>query len=99
MNPISRATAEHYTWGESCDSWHLLKDADLSVIQEQMPPNGSEVRHFHHKAQQFFFVLSGEAVIEMNNKKIALRAGEGLHIPPGCHIRSGIFHGARLSFW
>ena len=65
MKTISRATAEHYTWGQNCDGWQLVKGASLSVIQEQMPPGTSEVRHFHQKAQQFFFILSGEAAMEV----------------------------------
>jgi mannose-6-phosphate isomerase-like protein (cupin superfamily) len=83
MKPVSRADTEPYTWGQTCLGWHLVKDPNLSVIQEQMPPGSSEVRHYHHQAQQFFFLLSGEAVMEVNGEKIGMRAGEGLHIPPG----------------
>jgi mannose-6-phosphate isomerase-like protein (cupin superfamily) len=83
MKPINRAAAEHYTWGGSCDGWHLIKDANLSVIQEQMPSGTSEVRHHHQNAQQFFFILSGEALMEVNDERIPLRKGEGLHIPAG----------------
>jgi mannose-6-phosphate isomerase-like protein (cupin superfamily) len=83
MKPISCFAAEHYIWGQNCEGWHLVKNAGLSVIQEQMPPGSHEVRHFHQKAQQFFYILSGEAVMEANDEKIVLHAGEGLHVPPG----------------
>jgi mannose-6-phosphate isomerase-like protein (cupin superfamily) len=43
-------------------------------------PGASEVRHFHTNAQQFFFILSGQAVMETNNEQILL-AGEGVAIP------------------
>ena len=82
LSSISRATAEHYTWGTHCDGWHLVKDAALSVIEEQMPPAGCEELHSHRSAQQFFFVLSGEVTIELERDEIRLHAGEGLHIPP-----------------
>jgi oxalate decarboxylase/phosphoglucose isomerase-like protein (cupin superfamily) len=36
----------------------------LSVIEEQMPSGASEVRHYHRNAQQFFFILSGQATLE-----------------------------------
>jgi mannose-6-phosphate isomerase-like protein (cupin superfamily) len=81
--PISRATAEHYTWGDQCDGWHLVKDDRLSVIEEQMPAGTTEVRHYHVSSQQFFFVLSGEAVMEVDGCEMRLAACEGLHIPAG----------------
>jgi mannose-6-phosphate isomerase-like protein (cupin superfamily) len=83
VKPTSRANSDHYTWGQSCDGWHLVKDSTLSVIQEKMPPATAEARHYHQNAQQFFFILSGEAVMAVETEQITLRTGEGLHIPPG----------------
>ncbi|MFY9672959.1 MAG: cupin domain-containing protein [Terriglobales bacterium] len=83
ISPISKATAEHYTWGSGCDGWHLVKNSELSVIQECMPPGSAEVRHWHHRAQQFFYILSGQATMEIDGKIIELGAGEGVHIPAG----------------
>ena len=82
MKPISRLSAEHYLWGANCDGWHLVKNQMLSVIEEQMPPGTSEVRHYHRKAQQFFFILAGSAEMELDGDKLVLGAGEGLHIAP-----------------
>lgn len=81
--PVSRATAEHYTWGDQCDGWHMVKDKELSVIEEQMPAGACEVLHYHGQAQQFFFVLSGEAVMEVDGCEIRLAAREGSRILPG----------------
>jgi mannose-6-phosphate isomerase-like protein (cupin superfamily) len=78
---IRRATAEHYSWGTDCDGWHLVKNAALSVIEEQMPPASSEELHSHRSAQQFFFLLSGELTMEVEHEEVRLHAGEGLHIP------------------
>lgn len=80
---ISKQTAEHYTWGQNCDGWHLVKTDNLSVIQERMPPHTSEVKHFHEKSNQFFYILSGEAAIEIEGKQEILKAGEGIEIPCG----------------
>lgn len=80
---ISINTAEHYKWGSGCDGWHLVKNSELSVIQERMPPGTAEVRHFHHRAQQFFYILSGEAVIEVESRSVVLGAGHGISIPAG----------------
>ena len=81
--PSSVDTVEHYVWGGSCDGWHLLKQPDLSVIQERVPPGACEVRHHHFKARQFFFVLTGKATIEFDDAKIAFSAGQGVHVSPG----------------
>ncbi len=83
IRPISKSNAEHYIWGGHCDGWHLVKNPQLSVIQERMPPGTTEVRHFHHRAQQFFYVLAGQAVMEVNGYSSVLAAGEGIWIPAG----------------
>lgn len=83
----SLANAEHYVWGDGCDGWHLLKRSDLSVIQERVPPGRGEVRHFHSKACQFFFVLKGKATLEFDDSSITFGAGEGAHVMPGVRHR------------
>lgn len=85
--PIDALTAEHYVWGNVCDGRHLLKGKDLSVIQERVPPGAGETRHFHSRARQFSFVLSGTATIEFNGAAVELGPGKGLHVPPGTEHR------------
>lgn len=82
MEIVSSENAEHYTWGGVCDGWHLLKSSNLSVIQERVPPGGAEVNHYHEKAHQFFYILSGEATIEIKDKKFVLGSKEGISVPP-----------------
>ncbi len=79
---ISKKTAEHYVWGGICDGWHLVKSAELSVIHERMPPGTKEVRHYHAKSRQFFFVLSGAATLEIAGNREVLRKYEGAEVPP-----------------
>jgi mannose-6-phosphate isomerase-like protein (cupin superfamily) len=80
--PVSSATAEHYTWGNNCDGWHLVKEQKLSVIEEQMPPGTAEVLHYHGRSQLFFFVLSGEAVMEIDGQQACLTVRDGIRVPP-----------------
>lgn len=82
MNPVDRSTAEHYVWGEACDGWHLLKRTDMSIISERVPPGAKETRHFHTTSRQFFFILSGAAVIEINGEQVALQEGQGIEVAP-----------------
>ena len=81
--PSSIGNARHYVWGNGCDGWHLLDRDDLSVIEERVPPGAAEERHRHVQARQFFYVLVGEATLELEGEIHRLRAGEGLHVPPG----------------
>jgi mannose-6-phosphate isomerase-like protein (cupin superfamily) len=82
ISAISRETADHYVWGEVCDGWHLVRDAALSVIEESMPPGAQELRHYHEKSQQFFYILSGEATMEANGEAIRLHTGQGIRVLP-----------------
>jgi len=74
--------AEHYTWGNNCDGWHLLKSDTLSVIRERMPPGTSETLHAHRFAQQVFYILSGTATFLINGKIHTIHANESVHIKP-----------------
>jgi mannose-6-phosphate isomerase-like protein (cupin superfamily) len=81
--PISTATASQYSWGGICEGWHLVKAAGLSVIEERMPPNTSETRHWHARARQFFYVLSGTLVLEVEGEHHELPPGFGIELPQG----------------
>jgi mannose-6-phosphate isomerase-like protein (cupin superfamily) len=87
--PRSIATAEHYTWGQGCDGWHLVRTTGASVIQERMPPGAHEARHWHARSHQFFYVLSGTLSIEVEGAQHRLEPGIGLQVPPGtAHLAS-----------
>lgn len=81
--PVDRTIAEHYTWGEECDGWHLVRAEGLSVIQERMPAGTSEQRHRHGRSRQFFYLLSGELLLECDGATAVLVPGRGLEVPPG----------------
>ena len=83
MKMVNRDTAEHYKWQEICDGWHLVHRDDFSVIEEQMPPDTSENMHYHTQARQFFYILSGKAIMKFADSEIILNTGEGIEIAPG----------------
>jgi mannose-6-phosphate isomerase-like protein (cupin superfamily) len=76
-------TAEHYTWGGVCDGWRLLQRPDLSVIQERIPPGAGEVRHYHQRARQLFYLLQGKLTIELPDHAVTLAPGDACEVPPG----------------
>ena len=83
----SLANAQHYVWGDGCDGWYFLKHSDLSVIWERVPSGRGEVKHFHSKARQYFFVLKGKASLEFDDSSITFGVGEGVHVMPGVKHR------------
>lgn len=98
MKIRSTSNGEHYTWGEACSGWHLLKSPGLSVIQEQAPAGAGEIRHYHERAEQFFYVLSGKASLEVEGKEHVLQAGQGLHVAAGKAHRLSNSHSQALDF-
>lgn len=79
---IERRNAEHYVWGGRCEGWHLLKTEGLSVIEERIPPGGSESRHHHARAGQFFYVLAGVLSFEIDGREFDLTPRQGIEISP-----------------
>jgi mannose-6-phosphate isomerase-like protein (cupin superfamily) len=98
LSVICSKSAEHYIWGDSCDGWHLVKSENLSVIQERVPSGCSEVRHFHTKAEQFFFILSGVASMELNGETFTLTSQQGIHIPASAKHQISNRHECDLVF-
>lgn len=82
MRIVNRETAGHYQWKTVCDGWHLLNRDELSIIAERMPPQTAEDMHFHRKSRQFFFILSGEAEMRLQNETVKLEVGTGVEIEP-----------------
>ena len=80
---VSLENAEHYTWGDGCDAWYLVKNDNLTIIQERMPPGTSETLHRHDRSRQFFYIVAGTAVMEHDGEVPPLDAGQGLEIAPG----------------
>jgi len=95
---VSLKNAEHYTWGEVCDGWHLLNSDALSVIQERVPSGAAEIRHYHERSQQFFFVLAGEATLEIGGETVRLAPQQGVSVPAGVPHRLSNESGEELSF-
>ena len=48
-----------------------------------MPAGTKETSHDHQQAQQFFFILKGNATFEIDKEKIIVIAQERIHINAG----------------
>ena len=78
---------KYYKWGNDCEGWNFVDEETLTVKQERMPGGTSETIHYHEKAQQFFFILTGKARIETEDSIIEIKTGEGIHIDAGIKHR------------
>lgn len=81
--PVSKLSAPHYTWAKVCDGWRLMDSPGLSVVEERVPPGAKEVRHHHDQARQFFYVLSGTALLETEGSEHRISTGSGTEVAPG----------------
>jgi len=81
--PTSTQLASPYDWGDGCHGWHLVRAAGLSVSEERMPPGTREVRHWHARAVQFFYVLAGTLTLEVEGVVHHLAPRTGIELPQG----------------
>ena len=81
--PTSRAVAQQYGWGDGCEGWQLVRAQSLSIIEERMPPGTREQRHWHARARQFFYVLSGTLTLEVEGVTHSLSPRMGIELPQG----------------
>jgi mannose-6-phosphate isomerase-like protein (cupin superfamily) len=95
---IEISNAEHYVWGEGCEGWQLVRSADMSVIQERMPPRTSEVRHKHSRSHQFFHVIDGTATFERDGTVYSLEKEQGIEVLPGVSHQMCNASSSRLEF-
>ncbi len=72
---------KHEKWGNNCDAWCLLKQENMVIKQERMPEGAEEILHFHKVADQFFYILKGKAMFEVDGVLLIVHEGEGLQIP------------------
>lgn len=78
---------QHYNWGNNCKTWKFVDNKDVSIKLERMPPGTEEVLHYHNHSQQFFYILKGTAVFEVDNVILIVYEEEGLHLEAGSQHR------------
>lgn len=79
---VGKPTVEEYLWQEVCRGWTLASHDALHVVLEEMPPGTHEVRHYHSSTIQFYFVLSGTAVVLLGDRALTITPGNGIEIVP-----------------
>ena len=85
---MSGAGALHQFKTEAeCDAMVVVDEPQLRVQLEQLPAGAMELLRFYARADQFFYVLSGEATVELEGRQEHLSKGQGLLMQPGTAYR------------
>jgi mannose-6-phosphate isomerase-like protein (cupin superfamily) len=56
--------------------------ANHSVAHVVITPQGTSLRHFHRRTEESYYIMSGEAFVEIGDESATLRAGQIVLIPP-----------------
>ena len=62
--------------------WRKVINGERITLAQVHYTKGAEVPLHHHENEQFSFVISGALQFELEGKRVALRPGEVIHVPP-----------------
>jgi mannose-6-phosphate isomerase-like protein (cupin superfamily) len=54
-----------------------------SLAEASVPAGGATDRHYHKLSEEFYFLLEGEGMIEINGEARPVTPGDAILIPPG----------------
>ncbi len=57
--------------------------ANQSLAEATLPAGGSTQRHYHKLSEEFYYILEGSAVMEIDGGEREVAAGDAILIPPG----------------
>lgn len=80
---VKRTGSNLRGWGDGCDAWDLATTAALNVVAESMPAGATEIPHLHERANQVFYVLSGELTITCPDSNVTAATHEAVLVPAG----------------
>lgn len=65
--------------------------ANQSLAEATLPASGATQRHYHRLSEEFYFILEGQGLMEVDGETRPVGPGDAILIPPGAwhQIRSG----------
>lgn len=72
--------------------------ANQSLAEATVPIGGATQRHYHRASEEFYFILEGEGVMEIDGETRKVGPGDGVLIPPGTWHQITASEGADLRF-
>jgi mannose-6-phosphate isomerase-like protein (cupin superfamily) len=52
-----------------------------SLAEATVPPGGATERHYHKLSEEFYFILEGEGLVEIDGEASKIRSGDAILIP------------------
>lgn len=82
-NPVTIERDEPQRRDAAVEGVHLVSDHALGVLRQRMAPGAADTAHRHCLASQYFYVLSGVLVVELDGVRCVVAAGQGVHVSHG----------------
>lgn len=54
-----------------------------SLAEASLPPGTATQRHYHQTTEEFYFILDGNGLMEINGASQPVQPGDAILIPPG----------------
>ena len=54
-----------------------------SLAEASVLAGGATQRHYHKKSEEFYFILEGEGIMEVDAERRTIAPGDAILIPPG----------------
>jgi quercetin dioxygenase-like cupin family protein len=74
-------SAAHLKKGAACKVTKEDSIGSCSIFELVTPPKGGPPRHIHHREDEWYYVLSGEYLFEVENDKYTLPIGASIWAP------------------
>ena len=67
-----------------------------SLAEATVPAGSATQRHHHKLSEEFYLILEGAGIMEINNETREVRPGDAILIPPGAWHQISATHPLRL---
>ncbi len=86
INPLSAQGA--FTTKDGSTIRSILDRANApvrnqSLAEAALPAGGATQRHYHKLSEEFYFILDGSGIMEIEGERREVIAGDAILIPPG----------------
>jgi mannose-6-phosphate isomerase-like protein (cupin superfamily) len=93
-----RGRAEPFTTKDGSTIRELMHAANQSLAEATLSPGQQTERHYHAASEELYYVLEGEAEMEVDGERSAVVPGDAILIPPGAWHQITATSGSELRF-
>jgi len=81
---ITLDNSEQFHWGKAGIGWMLSNSDKVTIVERQLSEGTREVKHYHNKSWQFFYVISGVGTMFIDDDEIEISSDESVEVDPLC---------------